>query len=334
MEGLEKENNELKTRLLDTERDLSEITSNYERDKALWEDKFDFLENQKQQAKRDLQDAHKKFEMTVDQLRRKDSSDRGKSESAQMLLINSLEKKYKDQIKSMTDSHNQIIQELTLKYKQLDKDYKEISEKYEIENRGKMSEYGNLEKKVRELLQKEHELQNEIKVLKNDRDKKSFEYQDAIENEKQIYKNRIQELENKAKNVESQRSNMLFEFEKERAMWSLEKDKLVTDIENITENLKKAKRKRDALMKENERLKNDNRNRRLGHASTMKPTILNGVLAGRQATQSTTEEASPLTESGYNSANRFQLKSPKLAQKYIGDYSTMKSHRSAKKNGF
>ena len=111
---------------MDTERDISEIMSNYERDKALWEDKFDFLENQKQQAKRDLQDAHKKFEMTVEQLRRKDSSDRGKTESAQMLLISSIEKKYKDQIKDMTDSNNQIIQELSIRCKQLEKEYREI----------------------------------------------------------------------------------------------------------------------------------------------------------------------------------------------------------------
>ena len=239
-EILSKENNELKSRLMDTERDISEITSNYERDKALWEDKFDFLENQKQQAKRDLQDAHKKFEMTVEQLRRKDSSDRGKTESAQMLLISSIEKKYKDQIKDMTESNNQIIQELTIRCKQLDKEYRELQERYEIETRGKISEYGSMEKKIKEMVENEHRLIDEIKMLKNERDKKMIDNQTMLEREKEIYKQRMKEIESKINSSESKRSAMMFEFEKERAKWALEKDKLFNEIENLSENLKKS----------------------------------------------------------------------------------------------
>ena len=41
------ENERLKTALQDMERDYSEIQSSYERDKALWEGKFSFLEQQK-----------------------------------------------------------------------------------------------------------------------------------------------------------------------------------------------------------------------------------------------------------------------------------------------
>ena len=79
IQELSEENNDMKVQLIDLERDFNEISSNYERDKALWDDKFEFLENQKNQAKRDLQDAHQKFEMTVEQLQRKDSSERGTS---------------------------------------------------------------------------------------------------------------------------------------------------------------------------------------------------------------------------------------------------------------
>lgn len=48
------------------EKEYSEIQSSYERDKALWEGKFNFLEQQKDQAKQDLQEATKKFEMTLE----------------------------------------------------------------------------------------------------------------------------------------------------------------------------------------------------------------------------------------------------------------------------
>mmetsp|Transcript_39024 Transcript_39024/g.44627 ORF Transcript_39024/g.44627 Transcript_39024/m.44627 type:complete len:579 (+) Transcript_39024:502-2238(+) len=169
---LETENNELRNKLQDAEREISEISSNYDRDKALWDEKFAFLDNQKNQAKKDLQDAHRKFEMTVEQLQRKDSSERGKTENAQMLLISSIEKKYKDQIKDMNDAWNQREQELLLKHRSLEKDHRELKEKYEIEVRCKYSEFNSLEKKLREMTENEHKYIEEIKILKNERDKK------------------------------------------------------------------------------------------------------------------------------------------------------------------
>lgn len=39
------------------EKELSDISSSYERDKALWDGKFQFLEQQRDQAKQDLQEA-------------------------------------------------------------------------------------------------------------------------------------------------------------------------------------------------------------------------------------------------------------------------------------
>lgn len=314
----DRENTDLKTRLLDAERDISEITSNYERDKALWEDKFDFLENQKQQAKHDLQDAHKKFEMTVEQLRRKDNSERGKTESAQMLLISSIEKKYKDQIKDITDSHSQTVQELSMKLKRLEKEYRDLKERYELETRGNVSEFSNMEKKLREVMESEQNLIDEMRDLKNERDRKCLEHQSIVEREKEIYKQRLHEAEKKSKSSEAKRSTMMFEFEKERARWTLEKDKLMSDIEILSDNLKNAKRKRDTVLKDNERLKNEYKSRtRYAHSSTMAPNITTGVLASRQIDLNK-DESMKTPSSGY-------AKCPTMATKYIGDFGTNKS---------
>jgi chromosome segregation ATPase len=314
----DRENTDLKTRILDAERDISEITSNYERDKALWEDKFDFLENQKQQAKHDLQDAHRKFEMTVEQLRRKDNSERGKTESAQMLLISSIEKKYKDQIKDMTDSHTQIVQDLSMKLKKLEKEYRDLKERYELETRGNVSEFNNMEKKLREVMDSEQMLIDEMRDLKNERDRKSLEHQAIVEREKEIYKQRLYEAETKSKSSEGKRSTMMFEFEKERARWTLDKDKLVTDIESMTDSLKKAKRKRDAALKDNDKIKNEFKSRaRYAHSSTLVPNVGNGLPTTRKFDLNKDEFVkAPIT--GYG-------KCPTMATKYIGDFSTHKS---------
>lgn len=44
---LEDENDRLKSQILELEREYSDVSSNYERDKALWKEKNDFLQNQK-----------------------------------------------------------------------------------------------------------------------------------------------------------------------------------------------------------------------------------------------------------------------------------------------
>jgi chromosome segregation ATPase len=326
---LETENNRIRNQLLDTERELSEVTSNYDRDQALWQDKFAFLESQKNQAKKDLQDAHQKFEMTIEQLHRKDSSERGKTESAQMLLISSIEKKYKDQIKDMAETHAQAVTEANLRYRQLEKEYKELREKYELEARGKISDYGTMERKIKDLLETEHRLQEEVKNLKNDRDRKLLETQSRLEQEKEIYKQKILEMENRAKTSESKRSFQIFEFEKERAKWTLEKDKLLTELEQVSEQYKKTKARKDKTEKEMEKLKNDLRSHR--------KFMYSGALNSSNAAVEMASEKVKLAKAGSNTeasseskAKTSYQRTPKYPRKYIGDY-TSRSKYSAEK---
>ena len=262
--------------------------------------------------------------MTVEQLQKKDSTERGKNESAQMLLISSIDKKYKDQIKDLNDSHSQMSQELQIKIKQLEKDNRDLKEKYEINIRGKMTDTVSMEKKIRELTEIERKLTDEIKLLKTDRDKRWLENQANIEREKENSRIRIQELESKVKNSEAKRSYNIFEFEKEKAKWTLEKDKLINEIEGLTENLKKAKRRKDALAKENEKLKTDFRNhRKFLHSSVMNSTT--GSVSNKNLE---VKKSDSLSESQKEIKVRTSLnKSPNSIKTYIGDFTTSRSKK-------
>lgn len=44
--------------------------------------------------------------MTIEQLQRKDQQDKGKQESAQYVLINQIERKYKEQIKELEGNYD------------------------------------------------------------------------------------------------------------------------------------------------------------------------------------------------------------------------------------
>lgn len=131
---LEDENDGHKNSILELERELSDVSSNYERDKALWKEKCDFLQNQKKQAKDDLKEAQKKFELTIEQLQKKDMNDKGKQESAQIVLINQIEKKYKDQLKEQENSFTQKEKELLNKIRNLEREVKNTQDRYEQES--------------------------------------------------------------------------------------------------------------------------------------------------------------------------------------------------------
>ena len=71
----------MKAQLQETERELQDLQSNYDRDKALWEGKVMFLETQKDNYKRDLLESQRKFEVTLEQLQKRGNHHKEKSES-------------------------------------------------------------------------------------------------------------------------------------------------------------------------------------------------------------------------------------------------------------
>lgn len=50
------------------ERNYADLNNNYDKDKALWDGKFRFLEQQRDTAKKDFEDAQKKFNNTLETL--------------------------------------------------------------------------------------------------------------------------------------------------------------------------------------------------------------------------------------------------------------------------
>ena len=67
----------------------------------------------------------------------------------------------------------------------------------------------------------------------------------------------MNEIEQKCKELETKRTGMLFEFEKERTKWSIEKDQMMEQKKCDLEMLERLQKKTEELLKENERLKVD-----------------------------------------------------------------------------
>lgn len=87
------------------ERQYADLNNSYDRDKALWEGKFRFLEQQRDTAKKDFEEAQRKFQATVEQLQKQQSDSKSKSESSHSQMMSQLEGKYQQRIREQQEHH-------------------------------------------------------------------------------------------------------------------------------------------------------------------------------------------------------------------------------------
>jgi hypothetical protein len=62
--------------------------------------------------------------------------------------------------------------------------------------------------------------------LKQERDRKLMDFQSQLDREKETFKAKMADVEKKYKESEQKKSSLVFEFEKEKAKWMLERDHL------------------------------------------------------------------------------------------------------------
>ena len=101
-----------------------------------------FLEQQKEQAKADLQEATIKLEMTLGQLQRRGSAEKDKIENNLNVLLGSIEQKYRSQLKETIDNNQRLHSELAENVKYLEKENRQLQNRLQLEQRDKMSDHG------------------------------------------------------------------------------------------------------------------------------------------------------------------------------------------------
>lgn len=89
-----------------------------------------------------------------------------------------------------------------------------------------MTEQGSLEKRLEKALESEVRLQDELEVIKADREAKYAEFQRLLDRERENYKTKIRELDGKGTSAQAKQTEQLLSFEKERAKWEQEKSYL------------------------------------------------------------------------------------------------------------
>ena len=158
--------------LQEMERQYQDAVNNYDKDKALWEGKFNFLEQQRDQAKQELEEASVKFTKTIEQLQKNQHDNKNKSESSHSMMMHALENKFQSKIKEEKDASKQLVFELEQRNKVLEREKHTLTERLELSNNSQMSDKGNLEKKLDKQVELNERLQDEMNQIKSERDRK------------------------------------------------------------------------------------------------------------------------------------------------------------------
>lgn len=302
------ENEKLKSKNNDLEKNLAELASSIERDKVLWENKFAFLIQQRDQARNDLVESQQKFDLALERLQKRGSLDRDKVGTATASLISSVEARYSAQIKEIHEKYTSTISELTQKNKSLERELRNVKEEYEIERRTRNSDSGSQGRKLQDLINNEKRLMAELEEAKAGKENKIREIMEIFKSEKENFKFKLQDAEQKIKELEHNKSQLFLEHEKERAKWALERDHLISqknEAQDIVDSLEKRK---DTLMKENEKLK-ATRGRvsssKIDSLASVNKSYMSNLYSTNISFDEVTKEVKPVCTSPANTSNDF-----------------------------
>ncbi len=101
------------------------------------------------------------------------------------------ENKYKLRIRDIEDNYNKKMADNEDRIKRLDKEVKQLNEKLVLETQGKIGSLSQNEKKINDLVEKEQKYLQQIQGLKNERDGKVVEYQEMLDRERSMLKDKI-----------------------------------------------------------------------------------------------------------------------------------------------
>lgn len=272
----------LKKKAYDLELENADIQSNYEKDKALWSGKFTFMDQQNKELKSENSELQANFDIMFQRFQNSRNSDKEETLTNQNALIASIEQKYTTVIQECNDKHNHQTFEFHEKISKLEREVKLKDEKNAVELENKSNLQSLYEKKMSEMGEGKSKLEYDLEAAKDQADFRIGEYKESFEKEKDKWKGKVHEHEVKNRDGESRRTALIFEHEKERTRWNLEKEHLINQKNDVLESLDKLEKKKETYLRENERLRNENKkNRRLlGNAPNGLANLMDGCRFG------------------------------------------------------
>lgn len=150
----------------------------------------------------------------------------------------SLEQKFKKELQDKIEDSSNKVNTLESTIRRLEKEKNTLNERLELSSKSMMSEQGGLEKKVERIQEERDRLKEDFEVIKSERDRKIDDLKRQFEREKEILKQKNNDIQQKSKNTDSKQTELILSHETNRAKWDQEKSYLLSAKEDAISELK------------------------------------------------------------------------------------------------
>lgn len=214
----------------------------------LWESKNEFLENQKNEKSKELEEYNQKFEMAMQKMNQRSQTEKDKALKNNEAIINSMEQRTSEQEKNLKEN----ISKLKADKERMKKEFEAELSKVKSSNSGAK---GN-DEDLSEALTLVEGLKEEVRTLKSERGKGISDLKLTMEADKKALQSKTEELNAKLKYTEQEKNKMYMDNEKIRAKMRSETENLNNDLEEAIDEKERLQKQVDTLRKELDKQKN------------------------------------------------------------------------------
>ena len=261
-DNLSKDNSLLREKLQKLEQNYNKLTTNYDIEKSTWDNKFLFINQQKESLEKDLEEIKSKYEQKMDNIQKKILEERERLEQIYKKSLQEGEQIHNTQINQAQETFNKKYEEVNVQNNNLIKENALLTKKIEdYENNGN-SLINDIDKKLKDVSEQEKKLRNQYDNIKKEKAGKIEQLKYQIENEKKKNKVKLEELENKLNEYDGKQNNINTNYIKEKAVNEKNKENKLIYIQQLNETLEKLKKENEKLIIENKEVQRENDNYR------------------------------------------------------------------------
>ena len=259
-DGLVKDNLSLQEKLQKLEQSYNKLTNSYDTEKANWENKFSFIAEQKDSLNKELEELKIKYNENMDELQKKILEERERLELIYKKSLADGENIHNQQLQQAQETFNKKYEEVNVQNNNLIAENATLVKKIDFyQNNNTISE---IDTKLQDALDKEKKYKEQYEKLKKEKEEAINKLKLKLNNETEIHKKKIEELELKLQEYEGKRNNKNADLVKLKAVSEKDNENKVLLIQQLNETLERLKKENEKLTSENKEVQRENENYR------------------------------------------------------------------------
>ena len=259
-DGLVKDNLSLQEKLQKLEQSYNILTNSYDTEKANWENKYSFIAEQKDSLAKELEELKVKYNTNMDELQKKILEERERLELIYKKSLADGENIHNQQLQQAQETFNKKYEEVNIQNNNLIQENATLIKK--IDNYQNNNNISDIDKKLQDAIEKEKKYKEQYDKLKQEKEEIINKLKLKLNNESEIHKKKIEELELKLQEYEGKRNNKNADMVKLKAVSEKDNENKILLIQQLNETLERLKKENEKLTSENREAQRENENYR------------------------------------------------------------------------